>query len=86
MDDREQIESIKEALDIVSVVQTYVPDLKRSGRNYFGRCPFHKEKTPSFSVNPELKLFKCFGCSEGGDVIKFLQKIEGLDFPKALQL
>ena len=86
MDNRDQIEAIKEALDIVSVVNGYVPSLKRSGRNYFGLCPFHKEKTPSFSVNPDLKLFKCFGCGEGGDVIKFLSRIEGLEFPKALQL
>lgn len=86
MSNRDQIEAIKESLDIVSVIQGYVPDLKKSGRNYFGRCPFHKEKTPSFSVNPELRLFKCFGCQEGGDVIKFLEKIEGLDFPKALEL
>jgi len=86
MDDHDQIEEIKSKLDIVSVVQQYVPNLKRSGNNYFGLCPFHKEKTPSFSVNSELGLFKCFGCGEGGDVIKFLQSIEGLDFPKALEL
>jgi len=86
MDDRNQIEEIKSKLDIANVILQYVPNLKRSGRNYFGLCPFHKEKTPSFSVNPELGLFKCFGCGEGGDVIKFLERIEGLDFPKALEL
>lgn len=86
MSDRAQIEEIKAKLDIVSVITQYVPSLKRSGRNYFGLCPFHKEKTPSFSVNPELGMFKCFGCQEGGDVIKFIEKIEGLEFPKALEL
>ncbi len=86
MSDRDEIEEIKRRLDIVSIVQEYVPNLKRSGRNYFGLCPFHSEKTPSFSVNSELGLFKCFGCGEGGDVIAFLEKIEGLDFPKAIEL
>lgn len=85
MSDRSQIEEIKERLDIVSVVQEYVPSLKKSGRNYFGLCPFHQEKSPSFSVNSELGMFKCFGCGEGGDAIKFLEKIEGLDFPHALE-
>ena len=85
MSDRTQIEEIKSRLDIVSVVSQYVPSLKRSGHNHFGLCPFHKEKTPSFSVNSELGLFKCFGCQEAGDVIKFIEKIEGLDFPKALE-
>jgi DNA primase len=85
MSDRDQIETIKERLDIVSVVQEYVPTLKKSGRNYFGICPFHQEKTPSFSVNSDLGLFKCFGCGEGGDVIKFIEKIEGLDFSHALE-
>lgn len=86
MDNRDQIQEIKDKLDIVTVVQQYVPSLKRSGHNHFGLCPFHKEKTPSFSVNSEMGLFKCFGCGEGGDVIKFIEKVEGLDFPKALEL
>lgn len=81
-----QIEAIKSALDIVTVVQSYVPSLKARGRNHFGLCPFHQEKSPSFSVNPELQIFKCFGCGEGGDVLSFLQKIEGLDFPAVLEL
>jgi DNA primase len=86
MDNRNQIEEIKSKLDISTVIQQYVPSLKRSGRNYFGLCPFHKEKTPSFSVNPDLGLFKCFGCGEGGDVIKFIEKIENVDFPNALEM
>ena len=86
MSDRTQIDDIKSKLDIVSVILPYIPSLKRSGHNYFGLCPFHKEKTPSFSVNSELGLFKCFGCGEGGDVIKFIEKIEGIDFIKALEI
>lgn len=86
MNNRSQIEEIKERLDIAQVVEEYVPQLKRSGRNHFGLCPFHQEHTPSFSVNSELGLFKCFGCGEGGDVIAFLEKVEGVDFPEALQM
>ncbi|MFW5702388.1 MAG: DNA primase [Candidatus Dojkabacteria bacterium] len=81
-----QIEDIKQRLDIAEVVQAYVPTLKPAGRNMFGLCPFHNESTPSFSVNPELQIFKCFGCGEGGDVLTFLQKVEGLDFRGALEL
>lgn len=81
-----QIEEIKTRLEITQTVQQYVPSLKRKGRNYFGLCPFHGEKTASFSVNPELGIFKCFGCGEGGDVLTFLQKIEGLEFREALEL
>ena len=83
--DRSQIEEIKEKLDIVQVGETYLSSMKRSGPNYFAPCPFHNEKTPSFSINQDLQIFKCFGCGESGDVITFIQKIEGLDFPKALE-
>ncbi len=85
MADRTAIEQIKEKLDISSVIREYV-SLRRSGTNEFGLCPFHHEKSPSFSVNSDLGIFKCFGCGESGDVIGFLQKIEGLDFPEALKL
>ncbi len=81
-----QIESIKEKLDILEVVQSYIGPLKKSGANHFGLCPFHNEKTPSFSVNSDLGIFKCFGCGEAGDVISFIQKMEGIDFPKALEI
>lgn len=79
------IEEIKNKLDIVELISTYVK-LKQAGRNHFGLCPFHSEKTPSFSVNRELGIYKCFGCGESGDVISFIQKIEGLDFSDALKL
>ncbi len=80
----DQVEEIKSKVDIVELVQEYVP-LKRAGRNFKGLCPFHGEKTPSFMVNPELQIFKCFGCGVGGDAYTFLQKIEGMEFGEALQ-
>ncbi len=86
MVDRSQIDEIKSKLSITDVVKEYVPTLKKAGRNYFALCPFHNEKTPSFSVNEELQLFKCFGCGQGGDAIKFIELIEGIDFPNALEV
>ena len=83
--DHSQIDEIKQKLDIVQVAEKYLHSMKRSGPNYFALCPFHNEKTPSFSINQDLQIFKCFGCGESGDVISFIQKIEGLDFPKALE-
>ncbi|OGD00165.1 DNA primase [Candidatus Amesbacteria bacterium RIFCSPHIGHO2_01_FULL_47_34] len=80
----DQVEEIKGKTDIVELIQEYVP-LKRAGRNYKGLCPFHGEKTPSFMVNPELQIFKCFGCGEGGDAYSFLQRIEGMEFGEALR-
>ncbi len=77
------IELIREKLDIVEIVREYVPSLRRAGRNYKANCPFHNEKTPSFTVNPDKKIFFCFGCSAGGDVFKFVMDIEGLTFPEA---
>jgi len=81
-----QVDEIKSKLDIASIVAEYVPTLKRNGRNHFGLCPFHSEKTPSFSVNSDLGIYKCFGCGESGDVIKFIQEVENYDFPKALEV
>ena len=80
----DQVEEIKSKVDIVELVSEYVP-LKRAGRNFKGLCPFHGEKTPSFMVNPELQIYKCFGCNEGGDAYSFLQKMEGMDFGEALK-
>ncbi len=78
----ETIQEIKDRADIVSFIGRYV-ELKKAGRNYKGRCPFHDEKTPSFNVNPERQIFHCFGCQVGGNVISFLMRHEGLTFPEA---
>ena len=75
----ELISQIKDRLDIVEVVSEKVI-LKKSGGHYWGLCPFHKEKTPSFSVNPNLGIFKCFGCGEGGDALTFIMKTENKEF------
>lgn len=80
----DQVEEIKRKTDIVQVVGSYVV-LKKLGRHHKGLCPFHSEKTPSFMVNEEMGLYKCFGCGAGGDVIKFLMEIEGIEFREALE-
>jgi len=73
------VSEIKNRLDIVDVISEHVV-LKKSGRNFWGCCPFHSEKTPSFSVNPEKGIFKCFGCGVGGDAISFLMKVNNSTF------
>lgn len=79
-----QISEIKDRLDIVQVVEKYV-QLKQTGKNFSGLCPFHKEKTPSFIVSPDLQRYKCFGCNASGDIFNFVQNIENLDFPETLE-
>lgn len=78
------LDEIRDRADIVDLIGEYV-DLKRSGSNYMGLCPFHSEKTPSFSVSPSKGIFKCFGCGVGGDVITFVMKRENLSFPEAVE-
>jgi len=80
----EVVEQVRAASDIVDVIGGALP-LKRAGANFVGLCPFHQEKTPSFSVNPRLQIFHCFGCHKGGDVFRFIQDYEGLGFGEALQ-
>ena len=80
----EIIDEIVNANDIVDVISQYVA-LKRSGRNFFGLCPFHRENSPSFSVSPDKQIFHCFGCGVGGNVIHFISKIEGINFVETLQ-
>ena len=77
-------EDIRSANDIVDVISQYVT-LKRSGRNFFGLCPFHKEKSPSFSVSPDRQYYHCFGCHKGGDVFNFVSEIERVSFKEALE-
>src|SRR6516165_5032403 len=79
-----QVEEVRAAADIVKIVGDYV-QLRKSGVNLKGLCPFHQEKTPSFSVHPAKQLFHCFGCGVGGDVFKFVMLIENLSFPEALR-
>ena len=78
----EQLNMIRNAVDIVDIVNEYV-QLKKQGRNYFGLCPFHGENTPSFSVSPDKQIFHCFGCGAGGNVFTFLMDIEGYSFVEA---
>ena len=80
----EKIEEIRRRADIASLVGEYVT-LKKAGRNYLGLCPFHREKTPSFTVSPDKQMFYCFGCSEGGNVFSFLMKLNQLTFPEAVR-
>ena len=81
----ELIEEIKSRNDIVDIISQYVV-LKRSGRNFFGLCPFHKEKSPSFSVSPDKQIFHCFGCGVGGNVFHFVSKIENLSFRETVEM
>ena len=79
------IDEIKSSNDIVDIVSEYVK-LKRAGKYYKGLCPFHKEKTPSFSVSPDKQIFYCFGCGMGGDAIRFISKIENIDFGESVEV
>ena len=80
---KEKIEAVKRSNDLVSVIKSYGIKLRKKGSNYVGLCPFHKEKTPSFTVNPKTNLYNCFGCNAGGDVIGFVCKTEGIGFREA---
>jgi DNA primase len=80
----ELLEQIRRESDIVGLISQYVT-LKKSGQNYVALCPFHSEKTPSFTVSPTKQVFHCFGCHEGGDTLKFVMKMEGLTFPQAVR-
>ncbi|HPJ38824.1 MAG TPA: DNA primase [Spirochaetota bacterium] len=82
---RETIEQIRDRSRIEEIVKNYVPTLQKRGRNYIGLCPFHKEKTPSFTVSPEKQIFYCFGCHTGGNVFSFISKMERLNFPESVR-
>ena len=78
------LEQVRAASDIVDVIGSYIP-LKRAGANFTALCPFHKEKTPSFNVNPQKQIFHCFGCNKGGNVITFVMEFESIPFPDAVR-
>jgi DNA primase len=80
----ETVERVKDAADMIEIVSGYT-ELRRSGERYTGLCPFHEERTPSFSVDPREKLYYCFGCEAGGDVFRFVQEKEGLGFGEAVE-
>src|SRR5512145_131608 len=79
------LDEIRGRVDLVELISRYVP-LKRAGERFKGLCPFHQEKTPSFTVNPKLGIFHCFGCHAGGDAFEFLKRHDRLDFPEAVRL
>jgi DNA primase len=82
---RDTISLVRDRTDIVAVVSEAVPSLKKRGRRFIGLCPFHKEKTPSFNVNPDTGFYHCFGCKESGDAISFLERVEGYAFAEAVR-
>src|SRR5690349_16659323 len=79
-----KIDEVLERVDLVALISRYT-ELKKSGRSFKGRCPFHQEHTPSFYVTPELRRFKCFGCQAGGDAIAFVQRYLGKTFVDAVK-
>ncbi len=82
--DRRDIEAIKDRIDIAELIQQYIP-LKQAGKNFQAQCPFHQDKTPSFTVSPDMQIFKCFGCGKSGDIFDFVMEYENLEFPDALK-
>src|SRR5512143_2896586 len=81
----DKVQEVRERAAILDVIADYV-NLRKSGANYLGLCPFHGEKTPSFNVNPGRAIFHCFGCGAGGNAFSFIMRIEGLSFPEAVKL
>ena len=82
---KETIDQIFESCRIEEVVGSYLPRFKKEGTNYWACCPFHNEKTPSFSVSPTKGIYKCFGCGKGGNSVNFVMEIGGLSYPEALK-
>ncbi len=79
------IDDLKNRADLVRIIQPYAPDLKKRGARWSACCPFHQEKTPSFSVSPDKGFYKCFGCGKGGTAFNFIMEMEGLNFPEAVK-
>ncbi len=82
--EREVIERVKR-IDLVSLVQAKGIELKKNGKGWFGRCPFHADKTPSLSINPTKNLWQCFGCGASGDTIRFVELFDQVDFKEAVK-
>src|SRR6267142_732177 len=78
-------QSVKQQVDIVKVIEGYIRLRKAGAQNYSGLCPFHKEKSPSFSVHAMRQFFHCFGCGQSGDVFSFVQNIENITFPESVR-
>lgn len=83
--DKEKIEAIKQGVDLVALLQAKGIELKKNGKSWFGRCPFHADKNPSLSINPAKNLWQCFGCGAAGDVIRFVELIDQVDFKEAVR-
>ena len=79
----ETVDDIRQKTDIVDIVSQHL-QLRKSGQNHFAHCPFHEDKTPSFSVNDQKQIFYCFSCGRGGNVFNFLREIEGISYPEAI--
>src|SRR5210317_225061 len=80
----QQIDQIRDTADVVDIISSYV-QLKKRGKNFIGLCPFHQEKTPSFTVSEEKQIFHCFGCATGGNVFKFLMDYKSISFVESVQ-
>ncbi len=83
--EKDIIEKVRESVRIEDLALRYIPSLKKKGRNYTGLCPFHKEKTPSFSISPDKQIFQCFGCNTGGNIFTFIGKIENIGFIESVK-
>lgn len=83
--EKETIEKIRESVRLEDLASRYIPSLKKKGKNYTGLCPFHKEKTPSFSISPDKQIFQCFGCNTGGNIFTFISKIENINFIESVK-
>lgn len=81
----EDIQKVIDASDFVQIASECIPDLKQKSGRFVACCPFHKEKTPSFQIDPNQQLFYCFGCGEGGNVVTFVEKIYDMNFPEAME-
>ena len=85
MIEKEKIQSIKQGVDLLALVESRGIDLKKNGKSYFGLCPFHDDKIPSLSINPNKNLWQCFGCGAAGDVIRFVELFDKVPFPEAVK-